>query len=54
MLDVAISLLAVIAGGVTMELFVAARPSLGYQNDRSFPFTPPIPDTIEESSGNPS
>ncbi len=36
MMDVALSVLAVIAGGVTLELFAAARAPLGYQDQHGF------------------
>jgi hypothetical protein len=35
MIDVALSILALIAGGVTMELFAAALPPLGFQDKAS-------------------
>lgn len=36
MIDMAISLLALIAGGVSIELFAAARAPLGYQDETGF------------------
>jgi hypothetical protein len=36
MIDVTLSILALVAGGVTLELFAAARAPLGYQDDRGF------------------
>jgi hypothetical protein len=35
MIDVTLSVLALIAGGVTLELFAAALPPLGFQNEES-------------------
>ncbi len=55
MIDVALSLLAVIAGGVTMELFSVARPPVGYQDESGFRFGSEVPKKTEETqSGNPS
>jgi hypothetical protein len=55
MMDVALSILALVAGGVTLELFAAARAPLGYQDDRGFHFgTDPRPKGEEIQSGNPS
>ena len=34
MMDVTLSLLALIAGGFTIELFAAARAPMGYQDER--------------------
>jgi hypothetical protein len=36
MMDVAISIFALVAGGVTMELFAAARAPMGYQDECGF------------------
>ena len=36
MIDVTLSILALVAGGVTLELFAAARAPLGYQNEQGF------------------
>ena len=38
MLDVALSILALILGGLTLELFAAAKAPLGYQDERGFHF----------------
>ena len=55
MTDVALSILALIAGGLTLELFAAARPPLGYQDERGFSLTVNGPETLEEfQAGNPS
>ena len=55
MIDVALSLLAVIAGGVTMELFAVARAPLGYQDKSGFRFGSEVGEKTEENqSGNPS
>ena len=54
-MDVALSLLAFIAGGVTIELFTAARAPLGYQDERGFHFgANPPPKAEDYQSGNPS
>jgi hypothetical protein len=55
MMDVALSLLAFIAGGVTIELFTAARAPLGYQDERGFHFGSHPQEKAEDyQSGNPS
>ncbi|SRR5258708_679530 len=55
MMDVALSLLAFIAGGVTIELFTAARAPLGYQDERGFHLGTKAGDKTEDcQSGNPS
>jgi hypothetical protein len=55
MIDVALSILALIAGGLTLELFAAARPPLAYQEQRGFNFHTEALDTVEELQiGNPS
>lgn len=54
-MDVALSVLALIAGGVTLELFAAARAPLGYQDERGFHFgVQPRPGAEELQTGNPS
>ena len=52
MMDVALSMLALIAGGVTLELFVAARAPLGYQDQHGFHAG--IEPLEDSQSGNPS
>jgi hypothetical protein len=55
MIDVALSILALIAGGLTLELFAAAWPPLGYQEERVFNFRREGLDPVEEVQiGNPS
>jgi hypothetical protein len=55
MIDVALSILALIAGGLTLELFAAAWPPLAYQEERGFNFRTEALDTVEELQiGNPS
>ena len=55
MMDVALSILALVAGGVTLELFAAARAPLGYQDERGFHFgTKPGTAGDDVQSGNPS
>ncbi len=54
MMDVALSILALVAGGVTLELFAAARAPLGYQDERGFHFGSEPRVTEDVQSGNPS
>ena len=55
MIDVALSILALIAGGLTLELFAAAWPPLGHQEELRFNFRREALDTVEELQiGNPS
>ena len=54
MMDVALSILALVAGGVTLELFAAARAPLGYQDERGFHFSAESRSREEAQSGNPS
>jgi len=55
MMDVALTILALVAGGVTLELFAAARAPLGYQDERGFHFgSDPRPAGEEVQGGNPS
>ena len=55
MMDVALSIMALVAGGVTLELFAASKAPLGYQDERGFHFgTEPQPRVEDPSSGNPS
>ena len=54
MIDVALSILALIAGGLTLELFAAARPPVSNE-ERAFNFRTDALDTVEElQAGNPS
>jgi len=55
MTDVALSILALIAGGLTLELFATARPPLGPQDNRAFSLTVKGREALEEvQAGNPS
>jgi hypothetical protein len=55
MMDVALSILALVAGGITLELFAAAGAPLGYQDERGFHFgTKPHTAGEDVQSGNPS
>jgi hypothetical protein len=55
MIDVALSILALIAGGLTLELFATAWPPSGHPEERSFNFRRKSLDTVEELQiGNPS
>ena len=42
MLDLVIGFVAVIAGGIVLELFAAARAPLGYQDEHGFHFGIPV------------
>ena len=55
MIDVALSILALIAGGLTLELFTAPRPSLRYQDQRGYALQVKSFEAAEEfQCGNPS
>jgi hypothetical protein len=55
MIDVTLSILALVAGGVTLELFAAARAPMGYQDDRGFHLGPEQQKTAEDlQTENPS
>ena len=55
MIDVTLSILALVAGGVTLELFAAARAPLGYQDERGFHLGAEATETAEDlQTGNPS
>jgi hypothetical protein len=55
MTDVALSILALIAGGLSLELFAAARPPLGPEKERGFSLTVKGHEALEEfQAGNPS
>ena len=55
MIDVTLSILALVAGGVTLELFAAARAPLGYQDERGFHLGAEKRENAEDpQAGNPS
>lgn len=55
MTDVALSILALIAGGLTLELFTVARPPLALRDQRGFSLSAERHETLEEfQAGNPS
>jgi hypothetical protein len=54
MMDVALSIMALVAGGVTLELFATSRAPLGYQDESGFHFGPEPRPGEEAQSGNPS
>lgn len=55
MIDVALSILALIAGGLTLELFTAPRPSLRFQEPRGYALGVKSFEAAEDfQSGNPS
>jgi hypothetical protein len=53
MMDVALTILAVIAGGVTLEVFVMRAP-VGYQDEHGFHLGTKMPVGMEDQIGNPS
>ncbi|HLH52055.1 MAG TPA: hypothetical protein VKY92_00345 [Verrucomicrobiae bacterium] len=55
MIDVALSILALIAGGLTLELFAATWSPLGYPEQHRLNFRHEALDPVEElQTGNPS
>ena len=54
MMDVALSIMALVAGGVTLELFATSRAPLGYQDETGFHFGPEPRPSEEVNTGNPS
>ena len=54
MMDVALSIFALVAGGVTLELFTVARAPVGYQDERGFHFGKEAKDRADSEAGNPS
>jgi hypothetical protein len=54
MMDVALSIMALVAGGVTLELFATSRAPLGYQDEKGFHFGPEPRPSEEANTGNPS
>jgi hypothetical protein len=53
MMDIALCILAVIAGGLTLEAFAAAKAPLGYQDQAGFHFGPE-PRVNSDETQNPS
>jgi hypothetical protein len=51
MMDITLSILALIAGGVTLELFTTARASMPHHDEQGFGFGA---DADEYAPGNPS
>lgn len=55
MMDVALSIFALVAGGVTLELFTVARAPMGYQDERGFHFGNEVKDNGDSvETSNPS
>jgi hypothetical protein len=56
MMDVALSIFALVAGGVTLELFTVARAPMGYQDESGFHFGNEAKDSAGDAidTGNPS
>ncbi|HSU55685.1 MAG TPA: hypothetical protein VLT36_16635 [Candidatus Dormibacteraeota bacterium] len=54
MMDVALSILALVAGGVTLELFTAPRSGSAKSNERWLRLGPDSQERDEAQSGNPS
>ena len=46
MMDLAISVLALVAGGLTLEIYTAARAPLGYQDELGFHLGPEPPPQV--------
>ena len=54
MIDVTLSILALIGGGLTLELFAATTPRIS-QDERAFQLGTELPEMFEElQTGNPS
>ncbi len=52
MMDLALVVLALLAGGLTLEIYAAARAPLGYQDERGFHLGPEPPhQTTDRQSG---
>ena len=51
MLDVVLSIVALVAGGLVVELFAAARAPLGYEDESGFHFGPEAQEKPEELVG---
>ena len=55
MIDVTLSVLALIAGGFSLELFASSRATLGYQDERGFRLGTDKRQSADDSpTGNPS
>jgi hypothetical protein len=55
MIDVALSVLALLAGGLTLEVYAAARAPLGYQDEHGFHLGTEAHEPAEDGPGvNPS
>ncbi len=54
MIDVALSILALIAGGLTLELFGTGFPALGLKEAQGLSFSPLNGELEEFEAGNPS
>ena len=55
MMDIALSIFALVAGGLTLELFAAASPPVGLEDRRGLPFGVEVVGPVEEQQiGNPS
>ena len=48
MIDVALSVLAFLAGGLTLELYAAARAPLGYEDEHGFHLGPEAHELAED------
>lgn len=48
MMDVALTLLALVAGGVTLEVFTVMKAPMGYQDEKGFHFGPEPRGTVDK------
>jgi hypothetical protein len=53
MMDVALTILALIAGGITLELFTVIKAPVGYQDERGFHFGPEPSGRMDKSALRP-
>jgi hypothetical protein len=54
MMDIALCILAVIAGGLTLEAFAASKAPIGYQDQNGFHFGSEPRNSDDTQHGNPS
>ena len=51
MMDLALSVLALVAGGLTLEIYAAGRAPLGYQDELGFHLGPEPPHQVTDGQG---
>jgi len=54
MMDITLSILALIAGGVTLELFTTARPAMAHHDEQAYGLVNADDISADYSAGNPS